>query len=856
MGNDDDDVLYEENTGRTDTDDNDVYNEESYDRDEQSAVRRFVHYHCHHVMVSFKAFRTTCSHNAVPHRADNVARRVSPSGACKTAVDYIFAASLLLRLTGLYGVGERYVEKLMEVLFSASVCLSLMCSSSSSSSRRWPSLSHTDVNESAGKRLSMWAASVAPHAHLLHAAVAHYCEAVSLWELLHHTSTPLLPHLGSRLKQPLFYLVRAVAGLLLVCEEVRWSRADWLLLRQLAHARDSSAAHGCWKSSGFDACDTLVSPAEERYTSNTRVVELPGGASSARRRRRRGGVGWERAVRRWFGLGADETGRAWGTRHARQRQLQLLPLLWLSLVCVSVREGGTRTERARGSEASSLHDSDTMSRTPSSFSEAVLLPTVPRVGGSPRPVEAGDVHSHAHVQHGKTHTRNALLTPYYAYCLVTGTRIPHTRATLAKPARSSHDITSQASSTALRWSAARHACVQLIRLYSGEACGDGILWGWLQLCFIDCRPMEERATMAETAALLRAMERHRVIFCSDAHTPLALLSRAISARASSVRCGARGLRECLAHRMQTQSPTVEAARTALWRRRRRMSAVCVAVCEIPLVLATASVWGVSAPLGLCAAGSPSSYELSCDDDDGATQVCADAGQLLQELLMRVLLWHGICGSWDDHDANEEREHAGNGCCGLREATVRFGMTESMPVLMLLLRAARHLHALHRALWVSEPATAPATPTRNRQQKSPLQQQQQRHDAGIAQRHSATIQAVMRMIAHELGSVILPRYVSRLSWRTATRTEGAGERGGVQVVVPPSTSVSASKLSKGEEALLTALHSVLMEVLLWRSVSVHDRAEGGSSASTFVDDDRLPFEYRRCIAALLGVHPMP
>nr|CCC96055.1 unnamed protein product [Trypanosoma congolense IL3000] len=142
----------------------------------QGAASRYAAYHCHHMLTSFRAERRGWTEKS------------SGSGGSLPMVDivrvveYMFFASVLLHLTALYEVANKYCESLIDVTLSSTIFLSknvkvLLHKSSAADAEELQDVTHRE-GELGG---DAW--------HSLHWAVVHYSKGVCHWGLLDHTDS-------------------------------------------------------------------------------------------------------------------------------------------------------------------------------------------------------------------------------------------------------------------------------------------------------------------------------------------------------------------------------------------------------------------------------------------------------------------------------------------------------------------------------------------------------------------------------------------------------------------------------------------------------------------------------------------
>ncbi|CCW60400.1 unnamed protein product [Phytomonas sp. EM1] len=272
---------------------------------------RFVAYHCHHVLTDFRFNRKTWfNQHKRQQRQEHPERGNPPPGTTLPGLshsysaaelgmlmDYAFQASVLLHLTGLYEVGEKYLEPLLDVCLSVSIFLS----QAHNFSRH--NIAQKRNRESRGTGYDVLLdPSLNPHWDSLRWAVVHYCEAVRLWELLDHTA-PLFS--VDRTREPFGRLLQAHAGLITqTLGPQGFLREDWnhfMLLRAGSENQKRSMAIAQWFGEfGY------------RHGSAPNEEGGPGVSSSSP-----------------FCL------------FSQQRRLQLLPKLWLTMLGAHIQRGET-----------------------------------------------------------------------------------------------------------------------------------------------------------------------------------------------------------------------------------------------------------------------------------------------------------------------------------------------------------------------------------------------------------------------------------------------------------------------------------------------------------------------------------
>ncbi|KAG5494798.1 hypothetical protein JIQ42_02413 [Leishmania sp. Namibia] len=305
-------------------------------------VSSFAKYHAHHVLIEFKALRRrieeakSCAQSArgssqrpaasLPfnHRKDGVARDNEELSASSTTpfsphplpthlvvalTQSLFHVTVLLHVSGLFGVADTHVERLLDVCFSASIFLAQDAAAAAAATRRQrgsrpESPSSSEATRQSGASPAVIGASPRSlHLHSLHWAIVHFAAGVLHWGLLEHTSP--LQNLG-RTQRPYERLLQVHAALL--CEQTRRcvDHALWHELVLLKAGRRARAARDAWFM-GPDAAAYSVLFGDQASSS-----EPCGNATNA------GSL--VRCV----------------PARLQQRRLQLLPLLWLSLLCAQL----------------------------------------------------------------------------------------------------------------------------------------------------------------------------------------------------------------------------------------------------------------------------------------------------------------------------------------------------------------------------------------------------------------------------------------------------------------------------------------------------------------------------------------
>ncbi|KAK7198137.1 hypothetical protein NESM_000770200 [Novymonas esmeraldas] len=232
----------------------------------------------------------------------------------------LFCAALLLRVSGTFGVAETHVERLLDLCFSVSIFLAQEAAAAASTrplhrtargaavparSATSPPLHLAKVcPHSAGATagLPQW---TAPQLRSLHWSIVHFAAGVVQWGLLEHTG-PLQD--VRRTQRPYERLLQAHAALL--CEQTRRcvDPAVWheLVLLKAGRRGAAAAAMETW----------FLGPDAATYAA------LFGGESRTRP-----------SVEAHRHGGDHDHFDCHVPPRLQQRRLQLLPLLWLSLLC-------------------------------------------------------------------------------------------------------------------------------------------------------------------------------------------------------------------------------------------------------------------------------------------------------------------------------------------------------------------------------------------------------------------------------------------------------------------------------------------------------------------------------------------
>ncbi|KPA84834.1 hypothetical protein ABB37_01306 [Leptomonas pyrrhocoris] len=319
----------------------------------RNEVSKFTKYHAHHVLIAFKQLRRHLfqlqQSSAEIHRGDAIPRHAEgkngkrrllqntsaavsspnlPSHDVDTLTGLLFAATVLLHLGGLFTVSDTHVEPLIELCFSATVFLAQDSTTTArlqgaskhcravparhctredhafpssvqrrSSPTRVPRPKKEDETLAGETKPAAattavekrYAAPLLQHRHLhsLHWSIVHFAAAVQRWGLLEHTS-PLQSI--QRTQRPYERLLQTHAALLCELTRARIDHVLWHELILLKSGQRAPASVAAW----FFGAD-------------------------------------EQLYRRFF----DRAGAEAATRvppRLQQRRLQLLPMLWLSLL--------------------------------------------------------------------------------------------------------------------------------------------------------------------------------------------------------------------------------------------------------------------------------------------------------------------------------------------------------------------------------------------------------------------------------------------------------------------------------------------------------------------------------------------
>ncbi|CAC9526319.1 conserved hypothetical protein [Leishmania infantum JPCM5] len=318
-------------------------------------VSSFAKYHAHHALIEFKELRRriaeaeSCAqvarvgsqrpaNSSPPNRheraADRNAEEPSPSSSTSPSptsslsphplpahlaaalTQSLFSVTVLLHVSGLFGVADTHVERLLDVCFSTSIFLAQDSAAAAALTRRQRgNLSAPSSASEFPRRHGATAAFVeAPprsrHLHSLHWAIVHFAAGVQHWGLLEHTSP--LQDVG-RTQRSYERLLQVHAALL--CEQTRRcvDHVLWHELVLLKAGRRAEAARDAWFMGPDAAAYSVLFGAQSNSSSSC------GNAADAGSLARR------------------------VPPRLQQRRLQLLPLLWLSLLCSQLQKRQTPT---------------------------------------------------------------------------------------------------------------------------------------------------------------------------------------------------------------------------------------------------------------------------------------------------------------------------------------------------------------------------------------------------------------------------------------------------------------------------------------------------------------------------------
>ncbi|CAG9580377.1 conserved hypothetical protein [Leishmania major strain Friedlin] len=318
-------------------------------------VSSFAKYHAHHVLIEFKELRRRIAEadpcaqvarvgsqrpaNSSPsnrheHGADRNTQEPSASSSMSPSptaplsphplpahltaalTQTLFSVTVLLHVSGLFSVAETHVERLLDVCFSASIFLAQDSAAAAALTRRQRgNLSASSSASKSPRRHGATAAVVeAPsrsrHLHSLHWAIVHFSAGVQHWGLLEHTSP--LQDVG-RTQRPYERLLQVHAALL--CEQTRWcvDHVLWHELVLLKAGRRAEAARDAWFMGPDAAAYSVLFGAQSNSSTSCRNAAAAGSLA--------------RCV----------------PPRLQQRRLQLLPLLWLSLLCSQLQKRQTPT---------------------------------------------------------------------------------------------------------------------------------------------------------------------------------------------------------------------------------------------------------------------------------------------------------------------------------------------------------------------------------------------------------------------------------------------------------------------------------------------------------------------------------
>ncbi|GET91585.1 hypothetical protein, conserved [Leishmania tarentolae] len=314
-------------------------------------VSSFAKYHAHHALIEFKALRRRIA-EADPctqvlrvgsqkptyssllsrhrHGTEGNAEEFLTSSSTSSSphplpahftvalTQSLFNATVLLHVSGLFGVADTHVERLLQVCFSASIFLAQDSATGAAAARRQRGKRCASSSSSEAPRRGGATAAVAEtpprsqHLHSLHWAIVHFAAGVQHWGLLEHTS-PLQDVLGTQ--RPYERLLQAHAALL--CEQTRRcvDHMLWHELVLLKAGRRAKEARDAWFMGPDAAMYSMLFSAKPNSSSC--------GSATA----------------------ADSLAICVPPR-LQQRRLQLLPMLWLSFLCSQLQKSDTSAEQA------------------------------------------------------------------------------------------------------------------------------------------------------------------------------------------------------------------------------------------------------------------------------------------------------------------------------------------------------------------------------------------------------------------------------------------------------------------------------------------------------------------------------
>ncbi|CAJ1011384.1 hypothetical protein Q4I28_006697 [Leishmania naiffi] len=321
----------------------------------RAEVSAFAKRHAHHVLVEFKVLRRQLTEaqsrvqavrrgsqrpadssreNRYKHGADGSVEELSASSSTRLSpppslsphplpvrlaaalTQSLFNATVLLHVSGLFGVADTHVERLLDVCFSTSIFLAQDAAATATATGTCRQRSHLPALSSsteAPQQNSAAASVVEPptrscHLHSLHWAIVHFAAGVQHWGLLDHTSP--LQDVG-RTQRPYERLLQVHAALL--CEQTRRcvDHVLWHELVLLKSGRRAEAARNAWFMGPDAAAYSALFGAQSSSSASCDAATEEG--SLARRVPPR----------------------------LQQRRLQLLPLLWLSLLCSQLQKRQT-----------------------------------------------------------------------------------------------------------------------------------------------------------------------------------------------------------------------------------------------------------------------------------------------------------------------------------------------------------------------------------------------------------------------------------------------------------------------------------------------------------------------------------
>lgn len=236
----------------------------------------FAKYHCHHLLIHFKAIQRRCT-AALRHPRREAAVPLSAASRfemIEQLTECVFAASVLLHIGGLYGIAQGHVERLLSICLSCTIFLSQIAREEHRAAAEAAHPTKPTVYDATARRCG----------HSLHWSIVHFSAGVQLWGLLHHTTSLWN---WDRTRLPFERVLQTYAALL--CDSTRGSVdiSIWQTLLSLKANKDHLSGV-LWFSGG-----------------NSEVAE-------------------------WYQSSLHATTSI--PPRLQQRRLQLLPLFWLALL--------------------------------------------------------------------------------------------------------------------------------------------------------------------------------------------------------------------------------------------------------------------------------------------------------------------------------------------------------------------------------------------------------------------------------------------------------------------------------------------------------------------------------------------